>query len=217
MDGAGAFLSRICLPAAEEFGLLLKDKVSRWRAQNLIRICEQSEKMIEKHQPLTNVYAHPRLVTATIESGSWADHDKVQGMWAGLLASSCTEDGKDESNLLFINLLSQITSSEALIFNHACESVEKTVSQGGWINGGQIIVELNDLIKLTLVMDIHRLDRELDHLRSLDLMHGGFDPNSTSARLMPTPLGLHMYVRCQGYVGSPIDYFGIRTEPDNNS
>lgn len=27
VDGAGAFLGRICLPAAEEFGLLLRDKV----------------------------------------------------------------------------------------------------------------------------------------------------------------------------------------------
>ncbi len=28
VDGAGAFLGRICLPAAEEFGLLLRDKVA---------------------------------------------------------------------------------------------------------------------------------------------------------------------------------------------
>ena len=33
VDGAGAFLSRICLPAAEEFGLLLRDKVVRGEAR----------------------------------------------------------------------------------------------------------------------------------------------------------------------------------------
>ena len=32
VDGAAAFLSRICLPAAEEFGLLLRDRVSHLRA-----------------------------------------------------------------------------------------------------------------------------------------------------------------------------------------
>ena len=36
VDGASAFLSKICLPAAEEFGLLLRDKLSVWRAKNAI-------------------------------------------------------------------------------------------------------------------------------------------------------------------------------------
>lgn len=43
--GAGAFLSRICLPAAEEFGLLLRDKVSAWRAKNALAITVQAEEM----------------------------------------------------------------------------------------------------------------------------------------------------------------------------
>ena len=30
LSGAEAVLGRVCLPAAEEFGLLLRDKVSRW-------------------------------------------------------------------------------------------------------------------------------------------------------------------------------------------
>ena len=33
LDGAAAFLSRVCLPAAEEFGLVLRDRVSAWRAK----------------------------------------------------------------------------------------------------------------------------------------------------------------------------------------
>ena len=41
VDGAGAFFGRICLPAAEEFGLLLRDKVSAWRARNIVRIAEK--------------------------------------------------------------------------------------------------------------------------------------------------------------------------------
>ena len=34
LDGAAAFLSRVCLPAAEEFGLALRDRISAWRAKN---------------------------------------------------------------------------------------------------------------------------------------------------------------------------------------
>jgi hypothetical protein len=44
VDGAAVFLGRICLPAAEEFGLLLRDRVSHWRRQNLIRIAEKAER-----------------------------------------------------------------------------------------------------------------------------------------------------------------------------
>jgi len=44
VDGAEAFLSRICLPAAEEFGLLLQDKVSAWRKNNTIAIIIEAQK-----------------------------------------------------------------------------------------------------------------------------------------------------------------------------
>ncbi len=44
VDGASAFLSRICLPAAEEFGLLLRDKVSAWRSNNAIAIAHKAKK-----------------------------------------------------------------------------------------------------------------------------------------------------------------------------
>jgi len=44
MDGASLFLSRICLPAAEEFGFLLQDKVKNWRATNTQEILEKAEK-----------------------------------------------------------------------------------------------------------------------------------------------------------------------------
>lgn len=44
VDGAGAFLGKICLPAAEEFGLFLKDKVSTWRGNNALQIVVSAEK-----------------------------------------------------------------------------------------------------------------------------------------------------------------------------
>src|SRR3712207_2050808 len=94
IDGAGAFLGRICLPAAEEFGLLLRDKVSGWRAKNTAAIAAAAKSMVEDCDASTNKQAHPRIVGKVIEHGSWEDDESVQMMWAGLLASSCTADGK---------------------------------------------------------------------------------------------------------------------------
>jgi hypothetical protein len=76
LAGAGAFLSRICLPATEEFGLLLKDRVSLWRARNAARIASGAERLTaEKEGPLE---AHPRLAWEIIDKGSWADDELVQ-------------------------------------------------------------------------------------------------------------------------------------------
>jgi len=73
---------------------------------------------------------------------------------------------------------------------------------------------LQKLQEITGCTDLHRLDRELDHLRSLeligsDIFGGGFSTDSTDANLTPTGLALQMYVRCQGFIGPPNDYFGI--------
>ena len=62
------------------------------------------------------------------------------------------------------------------------------------------------------INDVQRLDRELDFLSALGLIGGfvtggGFETRSTNAKISPTALALQLYVRGQGYVGSPIDYF----------
>lgn len=212
VDGAAAFLSRICLPAAEEFGLLLRDKVSHWRAENLVKMTEKAERKLKATPGFENKHAHPRLLSLTLEHSSWIDADEIQEMWAGLLASSCTNDGRDESNLIFINLLSQLTTVQVRIINHACLNAEKEVSSAGGIIANSLTLTLKELQRVSGVEDFHRLHGELNHLRALALIHpliGGFTGDSTDADITPTQLALHLFVRCQGFLQSPLDYFGL--------
>src|ERR1039457_4472912 len=88
LAGASAFLSRICLPAAEEFGLLLRDRVGHWRATNAAKIAAKAEQLTAGAKG--RLEAHPRLAWQIIEKGSWTDDEVIQNMWAGLLASSCS-------------------------------------------------------------------------------------------------------------------------------
>jgi hypothetical protein len=132
-------------------------------------------------------------------------------MWAGLLASSCTEDGKDESNLIFINILSQLVGTQVVILDHCCKSCGKRVSKGGWLEPQLLSMTLKELIDLTGISDVHRLDRELDHLRALELIQSGFDPSSTLANVTPSALALQMYARCQGFSGSPIEFLDLHS------
>lgn len=221
MDGARAFLSRICLPAAEEFGLLLRDRVSHWRANHAARIAEKAEKLLKEKRTAENVCAHPRLVTSIIEQGSWADKDGVQEMWAGLLASSCTEDGNDDSNLIFVNLLSQMTAMGAQIINRLCEEITKEVSPGGTIRCEATYFSIDNFMEAFGIKELHQLHRELEHLSALNLMWVQM-PEVLDAKAWenapmkqpmlygcPTPLALYLYVRCKGSTESPAEYFGL--------
>ena len=215
VDGASAFLSRICLPAAEEFGLLLKDKVSSWRAKNAVQIANKAQSLLENQVQGLVVSAHPRIIYSTLENGSWAEDDFMQSLWAGLLASSCTTDGKDESNIILINLLSQLTSSQARIISYICLNSKKYMGKGGFITCEPFHLEAEELFEISGIDDIHQLDRELDHLRGLELITAGFEVDGRTADMTPHALCLQLFARSQGYVGSPIDYYNAKEKSPN--
>jgi Abortive infection alpha len=208
VDGASAFLGRICLPAAEEFGLLLQDKVRTWRARNAVAVLREAEARYQKYTGQLSRYAHPRLVADALQHGSWVDDKTLQEMWGGLLASSCSPDGKDDSNLIFINLLSQLTTIQVRILNHACEKVEKSVTPTGLITPDSVLlIDIPTIKTIAGHDDIHRLDRELDHLRGLGLIKGGFNSRIECVDITPNALALNLYVRCQGFGGSAVEFF----------
>ncbi|MDB6155639.1 MAG: hypothetical protein JWL90_4092 [Chthoniobacteraceae bacterium] len=219
--GAAAFLSRICLPAAEEFGLLVRDRISQWRAENAAKIAQKAEAKISKFGR-SSVRAHPRLVMTTLENGSWSDDDVIQDLWAGILASSCSADGKDDSNIVFTAILSQLTGVQARIINYAVETAPKFATKNGLAYANKITIVKNKFKELTGCEDFIRLDRELDHLRALELIvsnplsngGGGFDMNSDTldASIRISPLAINLYVRGCGFVGSPVEFFGLTTQ-----
>lgn len=87
LDGIGAVLGRICLPAAEEFGLFLREKVHAWRTNNVAPVIQGADEILRLEPDHTNLHAHPRLVSKIIDESSWADQSEVQKLWSGLLAS----------------------------------------------------------------------------------------------------------------------------------
>ena len=164
MKEVSEFLGLICKPAAEEFGFLLQDRVKYWRLKNFSNIAIKAKYNIITQNKDIEVSASPRIVYNILENGSWIDNDRIQEMWAGLLASACSKEGKDESNLIFINLLSQLTYSEVNILNYCCENAQKRVSQDGLIYSKTFEIQLEKVKEMSCISDIHQLDRELDHL-----------------------------------------------------
>ena len=214
VEGVSAFLSRICLPAAEEFGLLLRDNVSTWRANNAVKIAAKAQSMVEKRKNNNEINAHPKIIYSAIENGSWAEDEFIQNLWAGLLASSCTDKGNDEGNLIFISILAQLTANQAKLISYACENAKTFESEAGWIFAETLNANADDLVKIMGIDDLQQIDRELDHLRSLELINGGFLQGSKTAIITPHALCLQLYVRSQGFIGSPIEYFGCSKKED---
>jgi hypothetical protein len=207
-------LNRICLPAAEEFGYLLQDKVRGWRARNFISIMQKVEKKLAESKVPEGASAHPRIVHSILEQGTWVEDSAVQDMWAGLLSSSCTEEGDDDSNLIFVNLLGNMTKLQAKVMRYACEQAGKVTTPAGLIHPQWFLVPLEKLCEVAQEKDVQRLDRELDSLRGMSLIEGGFSPHDQSVvNLTPSPLALHMYVRCQGSRLSPTEFFEPSVPP----
>jgi hypothetical protein len=216
IDGAAAFFSRICLPAAEELGLLLKDRVSSWRKNNLEKIAQKAEQKYDQSLH-SGTHAHPRLIMKIIEEGSWVDDDDVQELWAGLIASSCTEMGDDDSNLMFIDLLARLSASQARLLNYFCEDSSTEVTEDGRMQSKWFEVTLEELQRASSMSDAQRLDRELDHLSALGLIEEQLRRGEYYAILSLTGIALHMYVRCKGFNGDPAEFYNSKEKPSSGS
>ena len=218
VSGASAFLSRICLPAAEEFGLLLRDRVSAWRAKNAAVIVNEAERLVSENVADAPLHAHPRIVADVIELGSWSDTEEVQQMWAGLLASACSPDGRDDSNLMFLNVLSTLTVAQTRIFDAICKKCVKKASPGGWIISDRQSMTLDEIRSIAGLTDAHRIDLEILHLRAVSLLvsDAGFHDKDNEADVTPTAFALQMFVRCQGSASDPITFYGVQLEKNND-
>ena len=185
------------------------ERIESWRAQNGRCILDKARQKAGHGADIDLERAHPRLMYILLDQGSWHDQDAVQEMWAGLLASSCAGDIRDESNLIFINLLGGMTVNEISMFNHACNVSNKIVSPEGLIIADTLHCDLYMLGRIAGVSDLFSLDRELDHMRMLGLFPYGMDSveDTLVADITPSTLALHMYVRCLGHAGSPVEYF----------
>lgn len=206
----------VCKPASEELGLLLRDRVSYWRACQMIALGEKFRaKMEEKGTPLEHLSVPARIVMKVFEEGSWVEDVDIQSMWAGLLASSCTEDGKDDSNLIFINMLSQMTTPEARLFDFVSRSIVNSKSPlllEGKISLLSVSVYVDELRRVARLRDVSLVRCVLERLHGLGLVlyqyMGGPNPPGDRYSINLCETGLHLYARCQGCSGSPVEFLG---------
>lgn len=227
-EAAQSVLSRICLPAAEELGLMFQDKVRYWRLNNIIKIIQKSEGKMDFSDEKLTLSAHPRVVKEIMENGSWCDDETLQEMWAGLIASSCDKNNGDDINLLFVNTLKNLTSNQAKILNYICDNCQMEVDKNGFIFAEHIDLDLEQIYQILGVQEIHKIDTEFDNMSSADLLSGGplighargfsFGSNELKAQLEPTPFAIALFIKSKGFKGTPKEYYNLEyIEPEKEN
>lgn len=113
VDGISSFFGAICMPAAEEFGLLLRDKVAAYRAKNLEAIAQKTREKIEHQKLRPTGDTNPLLIREVIDSASWSSDSTIQSMWAGLLAIASTTTAAADDSLVYTDTLKRRTPFQA--------------------------------------------------------------------------------------------------------
>ena len=113
-------LGRICRPLADEVGTGLAERHHVWRLRNLTAALHATQQRLAERVGGDRGQADPRVVLSVIEYASVVSAPELQEMWGGLLAASCS-DQPDDENVVFVNLLAQMTSVQARILSYACE------------------------------------------------------------------------------------------------
>lgn len=167
--GAVDFLSRICNPAADEIGLLLQDKVRAYRNSNFEAIASKAEARVN-HKSRIEPTINPRLLYKIYEESSWSETENMQDMWSGLLAASCF-DNKSDQNMIYIDLLSKMSSTEAKLLNFIAQNTKWSINSSTALPETNAIFPTIDVLKKSCDIEtLDDLDESLTHLSALGLV-----------------------------------------------
>ncbi|HVC46569.1 MAG TPA: PilZ domain-containing protein [Terracidiphilus sp.] len=212
LAGAISFLRHLCPSAEAELRGFLREGLSNYRAMSAIDITLRAQQLLALSANVDEMRASPRVLLRILQDGSWSDTESIQHLWAGLLATACTPGGDDESNLTFINLLSQLTPGHIRLLAAACTRSSKVLTGAGKISSRPVACSTQELMRVTGLRDSIRIDRDIEFLSDLGLFMSRIKTaffSAEDAKIAPTSLGLLLYARCNGFRGTPQDFYGV--------
>jgi hypothetical protein len=210
---AFAFLSRICPDGSEVIGELLRGRLSSNKVQNAINIIHGAESALALGPQTEKQRIHPVLLVRVLEVATATEEDWFQQLWGGLLVCSFSADGKDESNLKYIDLFSQMTSVPARIFTVVNAIASKYLTPSGTLAAKPLACKVQELTTAIGSRGV-QLDRDLDRLAAIGLIErrGADSPTLLPTQeilVTPSTLGLELFARCNGHQGPARDFYTL--------
>jgi hypothetical protein len=211
MAEAVAFLSRMCPGAAEIVGQLARGSLSNRKLANAIAIVLKAESLLAT--VTETLRANPSLVVRILEDGSCADEDWLKSFWGGLLAASCSVEGKDQSSQVLVELFSQLTTFPIRILTVVCMRATKVISESGVMSAKPLACRVEELTQSTGSRGA-QIERDLERLCELGLI-AKRDSNSLAllgtdeVQITPTSSGLELLARCNGHRESLRSFYAV--------
>jgi hypothetical protein len=196
-----AFLRRVAPQAGNSFRTLLREGLSNYRVSAAVEIVLKAEMLVSALPNADDLRVSPQLALRVIEGGSWSEEDWVRQMWAGLLASSCSANEIDESNLSLVNNLTQLTPVHFRILTSTCNRVKNAMSGLGWNHASQGGSTIEQIQRITGFRDRLRIERDVDHLVDLGLLERRSKMpfySDEEATIVPTRMGQKLHDSCEG-------------------
>lgn len=110
IDMAKNFVDSLIMPAIEETGLLIRDKVTEWRFNNQIKVLNKAKKFCEQNQ-INPKTISLKLLCPVLDYSGLEEEEYLQDKWA-LLLSNMVDSEQNIDNHVLPYLLSQISTSE---------------------------------------------------------------------------------------------------------
>ncbi|HTN19704.1 MAG TPA: Abi-alpha family protein [Pelobium sp.] len=225
IDGAKEFLKLTCKPFLEEVGLGFKDKATNWRLTNIVTTLDKAKGKFQYDSENEKIGINPKIAYQIIENASIVDNEALQEMWAGLYASSCY-DRLDDENIIFIDLLKRLTSSQVKFLNYVCEKSTKTINlsnvhsakEDGHLNFPIVEICQQNLSNIMNTDNKLKIETEINSLERFGLIISyppshpvegiyGKIKRQDFTRIGPTLLATRLYIKCQGSLKTPFNYF----------
>lgn len=202
LTGALGFLRQICPSALEEIKLALHQRLSNKRVASAVEITLKAQELMAVTEADANPLAHPDMVRRILEIGSWTVDDWIRVWWAGLLVSSCSADGLDTSNSVFIDILAKLTPAHLRVLKFVCDR-----NPGSLVDGASKPTSsctADQLIEVVGSQSLSRIQQTMGQLSSLGLLADSSKPSYVAltdkgkTKIEPTDLAMKMYARCNG-------------------
>ena len=206
-----AFLSRLCPDGAEEIEEWIRARASNHKLANAVGIALKTENLfVLGPTTVGKGRVNPQVALRVLEYGSSTDEDWLHDFWAGLLFSSCSADGSDQSSLEFVELFSQLTVMPLRIFTVVCTRSTKVISESG-VSAKPLACNLAELAATVGSRGL-QTERDLDSLVALRLIEKRVTNTATlltrdEAFITPTSFGLRLFALCKGHRGPLRDFY----------
>jgi hypothetical protein len=198
------FLYRLCPSKEMETISVLTGELDEFRTRNMISIVLGAEKILAAEPNSEKMRADPQIVESILKEGSWGNDSLTSRLWAGLMASSCSVEGSDQSNKSLTELLAQMTPSQARILVGGCTRANKH----SWVQRGgapaTVIITPEEMVRITGMCDLYRSATDVAYLHVHGLVEKNFDFSTYSPKetfdITPTQLGLRLFKACRGHL-----------------